>query len=334
MTASASPETGTEATTPVAIVAPVFNDAESLAMLIRALDQVLLDASLSASLVVVDDGSEPAAIQLEQLPARGLRSINRLDLLRIKVNGGHQRAIAAGIAHSVRFLGTSRVVVVLDSDGEDRPEDVPGLVAHALQAPISLALAERVSRTERTSFKAFYWIYRILFRQLTGQSIHVGNFSAIPMVMAAKMAAVPELPVHMAATLLRSRLPRRLVPIKRGRRYAGNPKMNFHSLVLHGLRAISIFSDVALLRLLIVLGVCGGASFTCALAALVLLAVGSPGGALVLAISAACFAIPMAPALLMGLLLVHLRDRESFRTSPQADPLDLVESTKSMRTEE
>jgi hypothetical protein len=61
---------------------------------------------------------------------------------------------------------------------------------------------------------------------------------------------VPDLWNHYAASVFRARLPRRLVPLPRGRRLAGESKMNFVSLLIHGLSAMSVFSDQVSARLL------------------------------------------------------------------------------------
>jgi hypothetical protein len=44
-----------------------------------------------------------------------------------------------------------------------------------------------------------------------------------------------------------------IVPVCRGRRLAGRSRMNFVSLVVHGLSAISVFGEVVGVRLLVVL---------------------------------------------------------------------------------
>jgi len=66
----------------------------------------------------------------------------------------------------------------------------------------------------------------------------------------ARLMGVPDLWNHYAASVYRARLPRTLVPLPRGRRLAGESKMNFVSLLIHGLSAMSVFSDQVSARLL------------------------------------------------------------------------------------
>jgi hypothetical protein len=65
--------------------------------------------------------------------------------------------------------------------------------------------------------------------------------------------------VHVAAAVVKARLRRRDVPTNRGVRYAGESKMNFPSLVLHGMRAVMVFSDLVLTRMALALGAMAGA---------------------------------------------------------------------------
>jgi hypothetical protein len=72
----------------------------------------------------------------------------------------------------------------------------------------------------------------------------------VPRSALIRLMAVPDLWNHYAAAVYRARLPRRLVPLPRGRRLAGTSKMNFVSLLIHGLTAMSVFSDQVSARLL------------------------------------------------------------------------------------
>ena len=101
-------------------------------------------------------------------------------MLRLRRNLGHQRAIAVGLAY-VEDRFKHDAVVVMDSDGEDDPSDVPRLL-ELLRAEGGRAIvfAERTRRSESWSFRFFYGLYKLLHRVLTGHGVRVGNFSAIP----------------------------------------------------------------------------------------------------------------------------------------------------------
>jgi glycosyltransferase involved in cell wall biosynthesis len=68
-----------------------------------------------------------------------------IQLIRLANNLGHQRAIAIGlvIASSFEDIGA---VVVMDADGEDRPEDVPRLLNAWGEEPNLIVVAQRSER--------------------------------------------------------------------------------------------------------------------------------------------------------------------------------------------
>ena len=109
----------------VIILIPVFNDWESLRLLVPAIDRALAAAGRSARVLVVDDGStlEPPG----EFPEWEFRAVERVDSLSLRRNLGHQRALAIGMAYVERRIHPD-AVVVMDGDGEDAPEDVPRLL--------------------------------------------------------------------------------------------------------------------------------------------------------------------------------------------------------------
>jgi len=80
----------------------------------------------------------------------------------------------------------------------------------------------------------------------------VGNFSALPYPALDTLVVVPELWNHYAAAVFKSRLPYTTVPTERGSRLSGRPHMDFTSLVVHGLSALSVYGELVGVRLLVV----------------------------------------------------------------------------------
>ena len=235
---------------PIVILIPIYNDWESLSLLLPRLDSALAARGFQADVLVVDDGSptEPAA----NLVNGPFSALGRIDALRLRRNLGHQRAIAVGLAYVEDCL-QSRAVVVMDGDGEDDPADVPRLLEHLEQSGGGrIVFAERTRRSESLVFRTFYALYRLLHHVLTGQRVRVGNFSAIPRRRLSSLVVVTELWNHYSAAVIRSRQPHCSIPTNRSGRLCGRSTMNFVSLVTHGLSAISVYSDVVGVRLLVV----------------------------------------------------------------------------------
>jgi len=234
------------------ILMPVFNDWDSVTTLLDELDGVLSREELPADVLLVDDGSTAALP--ETLRNKQLKWIGVVDILHLRRNVGHQRAIAIGLAF-IEATRRSGTVVVMDGDGEDQPMDIPRLVARlSLEGGDKIVFAERIRRSEGFWFKAFYWLYRVLHRTLVGIPVRVGNFSAVPCSALATLVVVAELWNHYAAAIVKARIPHALVPTERGSRIMGRSSMSWSALVIHGLSALAVFSDVVALRLLCATG--------------------------------------------------------------------------------
>jgi polyisoprenyl-phosphate glycosyltransferase len=229
------------------VLIPVFNDWDSLGLLIPSLETVLRAEGVTASALVVDDGSTvpPPA----RLPGPAC-AITTVEILRLRRNLGHQRAIAIGLAF-LHGRDPGRTVIVMDGDGEDRPSDIPALLRKfEEEAGQKTVFAARVRRSESVTFRLFYHLYRILHRLLTGVSVRVGNFSILPSSAIRSLVVVSELWNHYAAAVFKARLPYVTVPTSRGRRLSGQSRVDFVGLVMHGLSAISVFGDAVGTRLL------------------------------------------------------------------------------------
>jgi len=57
-----------------------------------------------------------------------------------------------------------------------------------------------------------------------------------------------ELSIHVAGAVLASKLRTEVCPLDRGPRYAGQSKMNFIGLALHGFKALMVFAEDVLVR--------------------------------------------------------------------------------------
>ncbi len=231
------------------ILTPVFNDWRCLETLLRHLDGDLRKHNATADILVVNDGStEPTPGDLGQDKLTGINSIKILEMV---CNLGHQRAIAVGLAY-LADLPEDTTVVVMDSDGEDRPEDVLRLVRDLeRQSSVDVVFAGRHRRSEAALFRFGYAAYRLLHRLLTGVGIRFGNFSAIRVGALRQLLYQSSFWNHYAAAVVRSRLVYGVLPTSRGNRYQGKNKLNFSQLMVHGFSALSVFSDIVSVRLLI-----------------------------------------------------------------------------------
>jgi hypothetical protein len=278
------------------ILTPVFNDWEAAARLLEDLDLALAGGKGPWGVLIVDDGSPqpmPAAF-----PARSFQTLASVDILRLRRNLGHQRAIAVGLVHAHLNI-PCEAVVVMDADGEDKPADVPRLLERFEQlGGQSIVFAARAKRLESPVFRFFYHTYRLVHRIMTGDPVRVGNFSVVPAKALSQLAVIPEIWSHYAASVIRCRLAHDSIPIARGPRYCGTSKMRPISLLLHGLSAMFVYAEIVGARLFV------GTLSLIALAALLLGALIALKFTSEIAYAAALLAVILLQAVLISLVAV------------------------------
>jgi glycosyltransferase involved in cell wall biosynthesis len=232
---------------PIIVLIPVFNDWESLEMLLRDLD-LSAASQRPIRVVVVDDGSTDEAPA--SFPGDAFSFLESIEIVRLRRNLGHQRAICVGLVH-VHDRHPGAITVLMDGDGEDKPSDILRLLEKCESGrQRTIVFAERTKRSESLLFRTFYALFKAIHFVFTGIRVRVGNFSAIPYESLSSLVVVSEIWNHYAAAVYNARLPHESVPTSRGKRYAGKSRMNFVSLIIHGLSAISVYSDRVGVRLL------------------------------------------------------------------------------------
>jgi glycosyltransferase involved in cell wall biosynthesis len=233
----------------VCLVIPAYNDWESVTSLLVELGRIGREHDLHYRVILVDDSSTHPAP--DAWPKLELSTIESVKIVRLACNLGHQRAIAVGLVISRDEMSSCNAAVVMDGDGEDRPLDIPRLIASAAAHPGAVICARRARRSEPLLFRLGYLTYKLVFGTMTGVSIDFGNFCLIPGTTLRAVVSQAGIWNHLAATLTRSRVPLIKIDTARGERYAGQSKMNFVSLIVHGLTAIAVYADVALVRIVL-----------------------------------------------------------------------------------
>ena len=144
----------------ISVVIPVFNEASNIAPLHAALVPQVESVSLDYEILFVDDGSTDASAE----EIRRLRSGNdRVRLLCLSRNFGHQIALTAGIDHA-----SGDAIVLMDGDLQHPPALIPQLISRWLDG---FEVVHTVRRTtadsswpKRATAAAFYKVFRHLSR--------------------------------------------------------------------------------------------------------------------------------------------------------------------------
>jgi dolichol-phosphate mannosyltransferase len=218
------------------IVAPIYNEVESLPHLYRRVKQVMSSLREPWELILVDDGSTDGSTDAIRALAKKDRHVRPVIFAR---NFGHQIAITAGWD-----FARGDAVVIIDADLQDPPEAIPELLRKWKEGN-DVVYAIRAEREGESWFKRFSAsvFYRLIY-QITDVRIPVdtGDFRLMDRKVVDVLKAMRE----------RHRFPRGMsawvgfkqvgVEYKRSPRFAGVTKYPFRKMMLLALNAITSFS--------------------------------------------------------------------------------------------
>jgi len=222
------------------IVAPVYNESESLPEFYRRISEVIGRLDGDVELILVDDGSSDGSLALmRDLQARD----SSVRVLSFSRNFGHQVAITAGID-----FARGDAVVVTDADLQDPPEVIPDLVAE-WKLGAQIVLAVRSGRTGESWFKRVTaaLFYRLIDR-LTDLQIpkDSGDFRLMDRKVVDALCKVREHHRFMRGLSVWVGFKRTEVQYVRQARFAGRSKYPLRSMLRFATDGITSFSHVPL----------------------------------------------------------------------------------------
>lgn len=227
------------------ILIPVFNDWESLLTLLNNIHTLKISNLANLKFLIIDDCStEKLNKKIE------FDSFQDIEIIKNPKNIGHGKSIANGINYLSK-KNDFDYLIVMDGDGEDRPEEVKELILKSLEQPSSTITANRIKRSESTFFKLSYHCHKILTLILTGYSIKFGNFMCIPKKDLNLIISNKNLFVSFSGTVSKFIKNKTYIPSIRGVRYHGPTKMTFLKLIRHSLLIMSVFKIEVASRLLV-----------------------------------------------------------------------------------
>ncbi len=105
------------------ILVPIYNDRESLKLLIENINDELKDLNHEVSIVVINDASSQQIIDIYP----NIENINSFEIVNMKENRGHARCIASGLKYIFEKKEFD-FIIPMDGDGEDRPEEIKNFI--------------------------------------------------------------------------------------------------------------------------------------------------------------------------------------------------------------
>lgn len=210
----------------LSVVVPIYNDQEVIGELLRRLTAVVDTLTKDYEIILVDDGSRDRSWAVMQ-EARTL--YKHLRIARLSRNFGQQNAIAAGLS-----LTTKDLIVLMDSDLQDRPEDIPVLIDALLadeEATMAIALWE--ARKDSKMKIAVSRLFQYVSNRIT--DIHtmprLGIFRVMKKSVVEELRRFPEKTATAVSLLYFIGHKYVAVPLKRDARFAGTSGYNLSKML-------------------------------------------------------------------------------------------------------
>ena len=225
------------------ILVPIYNDRESLKLLIKNINSEIKDLNVEISVVIINDASSQQII--DNYP--NIENIQSVEIINMKENRGHTRCIASGLKYIFEKKEFD-FVIPMDGDGEDRPEEIKNFIEISKQNSEKSIVGERVKRSEGLIFKACYQFHKFLTLAFTGKSIKFGNFTCLSKTTVNRMLQEKATWNSFSGSLKKIQKDLISTPSVRGKRYFGPSQMSFFNLLKHSLSIISVFRKTVLIR--------------------------------------------------------------------------------------
>jgi len=230
----------------IKILIPVYNDWQSLFKLLKNIDEGLeaWDSDVAhISVIIIND----ASTEEKSINVSIFNNLKSIHVINMKVNKGHTRCNATGLKYINENIDFD-LVVLMDADGEDRPDEIGLLLCKAYEYPNHVITANRVKRSESKAFKFCYVAHKCLTFIFTGQMIKFGNYTCLPKFAVNKMVNDSATWCSFSGSLAKIIKDRKSISSIRGTRYFGPSKMSFFNLIKHSLCIIAVFKTTLLIR--------------------------------------------------------------------------------------
>ena len=232
----------------IIILIPVYNDWESLEKLLAEINISIENIkNIEFQCIVINDAS------IDPPPKTKVPSnISSLKIITMKENQGHGRCNAFGI----RYLSKNEdydYVILMDGDGEDRPEEIKLLVEKVISIPDISVVAKRIKRSEGYFFQFLYQVHKIITLIFTGKNVNFGNYSCLTKKDIKFLSSKKSLWSSFSGSI-KYYIPKlNSINSIRGVRYFGPSKMSLFKLGIHSLSIISTFKNIVFVRSLILI---------------------------------------------------------------------------------
>ena len=225
------------------ILIPIYNDWKSVFQLLENIDLQIAKWDAEVLVLIINDGSTEERTVTEL----SFKNIKTVRVMNMKQNQGHARCNAAGLKYLTEKEDFD-YVILMDGDGEDRPEELTSLFNKSKENSLKTVTANRIKRSDGSFFKLLYECHKILTYVFTGKLIKFGNYSCLPKEDAARLVKEACIWSSFSGSVTKIISDRVSVPSIKGKRYFGPSQMSFFKLLVHSFSIIAVFKGSVIVR--------------------------------------------------------------------------------------
>ncbi|NLA49971.1 MAG: glycosyltransferase family 2 protein [Bacteroidales bacterium] len=232
------------------LIVPIFNEEKLIDELVRRTVLAIESFSTHYEVIFVDDGSIDKSAEM----ILGHREKNnRIKLLSLSRNFGHQAAYTAGLEYSC-----GDIVGMMDGDLQDPPEVLRYMYRKMTEEDLEIVCAKRTGRKGSRKRNLTSHIFHILFRHMgdLNNIENFGNFSIMKRIAVDAVLSMKEKVRYLPGLRALVGFKQGYVEYIRDERYGGEPKMTITSLFRLAGDAIFSFSRFPI-RICLFLGLAG-----------------------------------------------------------------------------
>ncbi len=228
----------------IVILIPVYNDWISLFKLLKNIDLQISKWNAYVSIIIVNDASSESNSEAKLI----FENIKFVRVINMKKNRGHARCNAAGLKFLIEKKEDFDRVILMDGDGEDRPEELDILFNKSNENTSKTVTANRIKRSEGFFFRLLYEFHKILTYIFTGKLVKFGNYSCLPKKAVASLVQEACIWSSFSGSLTKIISDRVSIPSIRGQRYFGPSQMNLFNLLIHSFSIMAVFKRSVIFR--------------------------------------------------------------------------------------
>ena len=227
----------------IIILVPIYNDWQSASKLLEEINSNISGLECQFSVIIVNDASS----EHHSINVQNLGNLQSAKIINMKENRGHARCNAFDLRY-INSNETYDYVIIMDSDGEDRPVEIKDLINKIIEKPETSVVAKRVKRSEGMIFQTLYQIHKLITLIFTGKKVNFGNYSCLTKKDINILSDKASLWSSFSGTIKKNLTNLNETDSIRGLRYYGPSKMSILNLVIHSFSIIAVFKYTVFLR--------------------------------------------------------------------------------------